>query len=226
MTLLAFDSIGGFSFGFEGGFGFCEKGEDSLGLGDAISRRASIFNALGPVPAWMRPLMAYLPFDDYYRSLGKAKSKLGGVAAEALRRRKVVGEPRQDIISFLLRSTDPDTKEPIPDKVILTEATGFIAAGSHSTAVTMTFFLDIVSRDRNIRHRLQKELDEAFPGDLPIDWTPSRAAAMELPLLMATIRESQRLFPTSAAGLERMTPPGGRTICGEFFPAGVSLFFS
>ncbi|KIV91821.1 hypothetical protein PV10_06318 [Exophiala mesophila] len=220
VTLLAFDSIGSFSFGLPGGFGFCERGVDHLNLGHAISSRASIFNALGTVPGWMRPLMAYLPFDNYYRSLGPIKFKLSGFAQDALKQRSMNDGDKRDVVSFLSGSKDPETGQTVPDDIVLTEATGFIAAGSHSTAVTMTLLLDTVARDVKVRRRLQAELDAAFPGKLPEDWIPSRRLASELPYFMATIRESQRVFPTSSTGLERVIPEGGRTICGEYLPEG------
>jgi len=167
--------------------------------------------------------MAYLPFDNYYRSLGPLKFKLSGFAQEALKQRTMSEDAKRDVVSFLTGSKDPDTGETIPDDIVLTEATGFIAAGSHSTAVTMTLLLDAVARNPKLRHRLQEELDAAFPGKLPEDWIPSRRLASELPYFMATIRESQRVFPTSSIGLERVVPEGGRLICGEYLPAGVWL---
>ncbi|KPI34745.1 Benzoate 4-monooxygenase [Cyphellophora attinorum] len=167
--------------------------------------------------------MAYLPIDNFYRSLGQAKSQLSSFAQASLKQRDHSDHATADVVSLLSGSKDPDTGETIDDDVILAEATGFIAAGSHSTAVTMTLFVDAVARNHNVRQRLQAELDAAFPGDLPADWVAPRGVAAALPYLMATIRESQRMFPTSSIGLERVIPEGGRTICGQRLPAGTLI---
>ena len=70
------------------------------------------------------------------------------------------------------------------------------------------------------------ELDEAFPGEQSGDWIASDKVVENLPLLVATLREVMRVRPTSATGLERVTPEGGRVIRGEYIPEGVSALLS
>jgi benzoate 4-monooxygenase len=86
----------------------------------------------------------------------------------------------------------------------------------------MANFIDFVSRDADLQHRIQQEIDMIFPGEPSDDWVPSDKRLNELPLLLATLREVMRFRPTSATGLERVTPQGGKTIAGQFIPAEVS----
>lgn len=86
----------------------------------------------------------------------------------------------------------------------------------------MTNFIDFVSRDADLQNRIQHEIDMIFPGEPSDDWVPSEKELNELSLLIATLREVMRFRPTSATGLERVTPQGGKTIAGQFIPADVS----
>lgn len=51
----------------------------------------------------------------------------------------------------------------------------------------------------------------------------SFATAQKLPYLQACIKESMRVLPPSAIGLQRVAPAGGVTIGDRTFPAGTIL---
>ncbi|KAG2419533.1 hypothetical protein HFD88_004329 [Aspergillus terreus] len=216
---LAFDVIGSFSFGQS--FGFSQKGYDAYGLIQTIDERGEVLNALGSTPSWLRPLMKYHPFDSFWKRGVNAKANLENFGRRAyLERKHSKFCDRQDLLSYLLAAKDPDTGNPLPEEEIIAESISFIVGGSDTTSSTMTNFIDYVSRDKMLLGRIHAELDAAYPGPLGPDWVADNDTAGTLSLLNATLREVMRLRPTSATGLERVTPKGGRTIGGSFIPEG------
>jgi benzoate 4-monooxygenase len=215
---LAFDVIGRFAFGSS--FGFIEKGEDSYNLIATIDTRGEVLNALGSLPSWIRPWMKYNYLDSFWSAGLCATANLENIGRAAYNRRKNNNKPEKDLLSFLFQAKDD--KESIEEQEIIAESISFIVGGSDTTSSTMTNFIDIVSRDPVLQKSLQAELDGAFPGRLEDNWVAPDKVVQVLPLLVATLREVKRIRPTSATGLERIVPEGGKTIAGVFLPAGVS----
>ncbi|KAF9765703.1 hypothetical protein IL306_001970 [Fusarium sp. DS 682] len=219
---LAFDVIASFAFGEP--FGFVERGRDDYGLIKIIDTRGEFMNALGSLSPLLRSLMKYNPFDPFWKSGFQASAGLAKIGREAFENRKASEDNScKDLLSFLFNAKDPDTKQPIPDDEIVAESISFIVGGSDTTSSTMTSFIDFVSRDADLQNRIQQEIDTLFPGEPPEDWVPNEKKLNDLWLLLATLREVMRFRPTSATGLERVTPRGGKTIAGQFIPGEVSL---
>ncbi|RLL95791.1 hypothetical protein CFD26_105006 [Aspergillus turcosus] len=217
-NFLAFDAIGDFAFGAP--FGFLDREEDHLDLIQAIDSRGEVLNALGHVPKPIRSLLKYFPFDTFWSQGLRGTKSLGIIGHKAYLKRKALQTQRKDILSFLFNAKDPETGGPLPEQEIIAESISFIVGGSDTTSTTMTNVVDIVSRRPEIQERLQKELDETFPGDDLSEWVADFASVEKLPVLNAVLRETMRVKPTSATGLERVTPEGGRSIAGKFIPAG------
>ncbi|EUC43620.1 hypothetical protein COCMIDRAFT_100407 [Bipolaris oryzae ATCC 44560] len=213
---LAFDIIGRFAFGSS--FGFIQKGKDPYNLIATIDSRGEVLNSLGSLPSWIRPWMKYNYFDPFWSAGLRARANLESIGREAYRRRKDHNHPEKDLLSFLFRAKDENGV--IEEHEIIAESISFIVGGSDTTSSTITNFIDIVSRDPPLQKMLQAELDEAFPGRQNDDWVAPDKVVQNLPLLVATLREVMRIRPTSATGLERIVPEGGKTIAGVFFPAG------
>lgn len=218
-NFLAFDVVASFAFGSP--FGFVETGEDTDGLIQIIDARGEFMNAIGSLSSILRPLMRYHPFDSFWRQGYKARAGLESIGREAYQRRKSSTGNRKDLMSYLLAATDPSTKKSIDEDEIIAESISFIVGGSDTTSSTMTNFIDFVSRDTKLQFLLQQELDFFFPGEPAEDWVPSERETSRLPLMVATLREVMRFRPTSATGLERITPTGGRTVVGQFIPSKV-----
>ena len=212
--------IGSFAFGKS--FGFTETGKDSYNLISTIDTRGEVLNALGTVPAWLRPYMKYNYFDTFWSSGLRATANMEKIGRSAYSNRKDSQDSRKDLLSFLFNAKDTDTKKNIPEAEIVAEAISFIVGGSDTTSSTMTNFIDIVSRDQKLQRQIQTELDKAFPGAQDEDWVAPDNIAGTLPYLNAALKEVMRVRPTSATGLERVTPPGGRIINEKFIPEGVS----
>ena len=216
---LAFDVIGRFAFGSS--FGFIEKGKDPYNLIATIDTRGEVLNALGSLPSWIRPWMKYNYFDSFWSAGLRATANLESIGRAAYNRRKNNTRPEKDLLSFLFHAKDE--KKSIEENEVIAESISFIVGGSDTTSSTITNFIDIVSRDPALQKMLQIELNEAFPGRQNDDWVAPDKVVQHLPVLIATLREVMRIRPTSATGLERIVPEGGRTIASVFFPAGVSL---
>ncbi|CAM1508707.1 Fc.00g055550.m01.CDS01 [Cosmosporella sp. VM-42] len=115
------------------------------------------------------------------------------------------------------------TRADISFNELLAECSGMINAGSDttSTALSNTVYLLSQQKHKHILERLRIELTpifEATPRSIPNFDSLSRA-----PFLRACIDETMRLRPSSAFGLPREVPEGGRWIAGQFVDQGVSV---
>lgn len=185
--------------------------------------RGEVLNALGSLHVYLRPLMKYNYFDSFWSAGLRATANLEGIGRQAYNQRKNNTESQRDLLSFLFQAKD--NKGSIGEQEIIAESISFIVGGSDTTSSTMTNYIDLISRDIKLQKRLQEELDIAYPGKQDVSWVPGDRVLQNLPLLNATLREVMRIRPTSATGLERVVPRGGKSIVGVYFPAGVSSFF-
>tara|TARA_R110002003_G_scaffold2702_1_gene24553 strand:+ start:5855 stop:6379 length:525 start_codon:yes stop_codon:yes gene_type:complete len=165
--------------------------------------------------------MRYNYFDSFWSAGLRATANLEGIGRRAYNHRKNNSEPQKDLLSFLFQAKD--SSGALGEEEILAESISFIVGGSDTTSSTMTNFIDFVSRDVELQKRLQIELDDAFQGKQGSEWVAADKVVQNLPLLNATLREVMRVRPTSATGLERVVPSGGKSIAGDYFPAGVRL---
>ena len=167
--------------------------------------------------------MKYMPFDQFWRQMAPTGATLQDLAVTSYRERRASrNTDRKDMLSYML-SAKSENGQSLSECMILEESTSLIAGGSDSTAATLVHFVDLVSHDRLIEARLQKELDEAFPGTLEDAWVPLEAQTAKLSLLNATLKEVLRIRPTLAAGLERVTSKEGMVSSKYHIPAGVSI---
>ncbi|KAJ9130836.1 Cytochrome P450 [Pleurostoma richardsiae] len=96
------------------------------------------------------------------------------------------------------------------------EASGFIVAGSGTTAVTLTYLVwDVLSRPK-----VQEQLEEELAG---LAQCYSDADLDSLPYLSAVIEETLRLHGAAPGALPRRTPKGGATLAGYYIPEDVTV---
>jgi benzoate 4-monooxygenase len=166
----------------------------------------------------VREFIKKFPLDPFWSQGMRGTQALAAIGTKAyFKRRDQATSSRKDLLSLLFNAKDPDTGNALEEKEIIAESISFIVGGSDTTSTSMSNVVDIVSRDEGIQWRLQEELDGAFPGEMAADWVPEFKAIENLPVLNAVVRETMRVRPTSATGLERVTPKGARWLQGGFF---------
>ncbi|KAJ3334879.1 hypothetical protein HDU93_007123, partial [Gonapodya sp. JEL0774] len=223
---MAFDIIGETAFGAS--FGMVETGHHPL-----LAARRAIFRF-----AIMKLMFPILSFIDYRllpirKSVDLQRSSLEKVYTDriALNGR---GERRDDILQMLLDYRDPETGGKLTPPEIATTTSIFNAAGSETTANSMTWVTYFLVKYPSVMAKLQRELDAAFPDGLTEQL--ELAKLKSLPYLDAVIKEAMRMRPV-APGIAREAPedtvftvhgPDGNQ-SQVFLPAGTLIevsFFS
>ncbi|NNM71458.1 cytochrome P450 [Enterovirga aerilata] len=164
---------------------------DPDALGRAITR---YFDAIGPVdpldvfglPDWLprigriraRPALRF--FDEIVTELIEARRRLlaSGRAAP------------EDLLTLLLKATDPETGQGLTDLEVRANIVTFIGAGHETTANALSWSLFLLSGAPEVRARVEREVETAF-ADGP-DAPPSLD---RLAFTRAVVDEAMRLYP-------------------------------
>ncbi|KAE8440788.1 hypothetical protein EG329_006566 [Mollisiaceae sp. DMI_Dod_QoI] len=116
--------------------------------------------------------------------------------------------------------------EATPDKMSKDDLFGIsianIAAGSETTAITLSAIFYHLLEHPTSYQRLQQEIDAACTTGL-IDDPITFRQALNLPYLQAVIKEALRLHPAVGLGLQRCVPAGGAILNGRMFPEGTTV---
>lgn len=127
-----------------------------------------------------------------------------------------------DLLSKFAQATH-DHPEFMNDTRILTSCVSMVFAGSETTAISLSSVFYFLLKHPRVYKKLMKELDDAV-ADGSIESrdnkTVSWAESQKLPYLDAVIQESFRVHPAAGLILERIVPPQGIDILGEFIPGG------
>ena len=109
------------------------------------------------------------------------------------------------------------------DTQVLASCTSMVFAGSETTAISLSSVFYFLLKHPHVYKKLMQELDEAVANgtieareNKSISWSESQ----KLPYLDAVIQESFRLHPAAGLILERIVPPQGMDILGNFIPGG------
>jgi cytochrome P450 len=95
-----------------------------------------------------------------------------------------------------------------------------IAAGSDTTAISLSSFFYYILRSPEAFSELRKEVDSVMrgkPKGEPLNYNESR----QMVYMQACIKEALRLHPATGYPLLRVVPKGGVSLAGQFFPEGV-----
>ncbi|KAI1380425.1 cytochrome P450 [Hypoxylon crocopeplum] len=202
---------------FSESLGFMQKGSDMDGILAAVMAR---FDHWG---RW-----AAMPTADYILNKGPlaARFKKGGdsplarVGLAKLQARKTTLDQikRQDLCQKFLEG-----QAKYPEDVSQDEVLGIImstiGAGADTTAGTLAYTLFLLAKCPAAKEKLQQELDEALRTGA-LNKLPKWTEANKLPYLEAVLKESMRILPIAAWGLDRVVPAEGATIAGKFIPSG------
>lgn len=95
-----------------------------------------------------------------------------------------------------------------------------IAAGSDTTAISVSSIIYYLLKAPSALRSLRREIDDAAERGIISD-PVTFAEAQRLPYLQAVIKEALRIHPVTDSPLWRVVPAGGANIAGRDFPEGV-----
>ncbi|TKX18291.1 Cytochrome P450-like protein 12 [Elsinoe australis] len=161
---------------------------------------------------WLRPVFFLMPIPRLQYAL-QAEQRVQSYGLSAVRSAKSGTISKQNVFSRLIAASDSEKADALSEYQIAFEAAGFTVAGSGTTAVTLTYLVWAVLKDRAIQQRLEEEVTQLQ--------APLRDAQLEkLPYLNAVIDETLRLYGAAPGNLPRTAPVGGATLGGYFIPEG------
>ena len=96
-----------------------------------------------------------------------------------------------------------------------------IAAGSDTTAISLSSVIYFLHKYPSTLKELRRELDAAEANGRISDPITFKEA-QDLPYLKAVILEGLRIHPAVGQPMVRVVPDGGAKIAGHYFPPGVS----
>lgn len=216
----AFDVIGEITFGSR--FGFLDMGEDKEGVFNAIDRRGSYSTFVGIFPWIHKYLYPRLPTTGgpgyvYNYTLRQIENR----QRELKDPENKDGEGPPDIMTKILLAHEAD-----PGKMtktdLITMCQSNIAAGSDTTAITLSAILYNLVKYPNTFNKLREEIDLAEKeGNIsnPITFKE----AQTLPYLQAVIKEALRVHSATGFPMPRVVPSEGVTIASHFFPPGSTV---
>ncbi|KAL4925300.1 cytochrome P450 [Aspergillus undulatus] len=127
---------------------------------------------------------------------------------------------RSDLLSKLFRVRD--AKEDFDILGVQSESVAAIFAGSDTTSITFRAVFYYLMKHPDAYEKLLEEIDQADRGGR-LSRCVQYNEALQLPYLVACIKEAIRMHPSVALGLPRYVPAGGRVIAGQFLPAGTTV---
>lgn len=128
---------------------------------------------------------------------------------------------RGDLLTMFLESQREDQSGFFDDSRILTMTTSIALAGSDTTAISLSAVFYYLLRNPGALEKLRREVEEAVESGVIADAEVfSWADAQKLPYLDACVKETFRIHPAISLNLERVTPPEGMDIAGEYIPGG------
>ncbi|KAF2732787.1 cytochrome P450 [Polyplosphaeria fusca] len=136
-------------------------------------------------------------------------------AYKVLRHRKKNPPEERDIISWLLDPKDEDI--PLNRNA---DARVMIAAGTDTTASTLTWLIYELCRNPQIQSRLYKDVLRVAGDKIFLDIDD----IVDLPYLDDVINEGLRLHPAVCTGVPRVTPPEGLKIGNTMIPGNVNTW--
>ncbi|KAK8221457.1 cytochrome P450 [Phyllosticta capitalensis] len=199
----------------------------------------------GQLP-WLVPYvnkyLGYLPI-PYLQHVIRGRGKLRQMAIDCVNARLGNPDPtRRDLLAKLIEEYQRGVKSGGSEDGVLdiadvqTEAFGFIIAGSHTTATTITFLFWHLLHNPAVFEKLEQEVLSQVPASpaeatLPDDQGADAAAAACAPYsatthlryLSATVTETHRISPVFTMPLMRVVPAGGARIGPSHFPSGVDV---
>lgn len=225
LQFYAFDVVGEITFASK--LGFLEKGQDVDGMMKAIEGMLAYAALCGQVPEYHQVLFGN-PLFTFLMPAMETWNQVLLFTLKAINSRGLIKEDGEllnadeggrDMLSRWahVKSSDPDK---ISTRDIVVHLTGNVFTGSDTTAIALRAIIYFLCRHPSAMKRAVQEIDKADrQGDLsqPISYKETKSS---LPYIGAVVKESMRLHPSVGLLMERLTPPQGATICGQYIPGG------
>ncbi|EMD60387.1 hypothetical protein GGP41_000714 [Bipolaris sorokiniana] len=235
LQYFAFDVIGELTWSKR--LGFVEGNKDVDGIIGFLGQFLDYVAPIGQMPIldrflWRNPILLFaqrIGLDKRVHPVTLFALKRSSERANQVEKIKRFGlsdderaNPRGiDLLSkFAQASHDHEFMD---DNRILSTCTSMIFAGSETTALSLSSVFYFLIKNPHAYAKLMRELDTAVADGIiesRPDKTVSWSETQKLPYLDAVIQESFRLHPGPGLLLERIVPPQGMQINGEFIPGG------
>ncbi|MBO0794350.1 MAG: cytochrome P450, partial [Ktedonobacteraceae bacterium] len=125
-----------------------------------------------------------------HRQFRAAIQQMDEMVFDIIRQHRQQHHHDHDLLSMLLSAVDEETGKGMSDQQIHDEVITFLAAGSETTACTLTWMWYLLSQHPTVEQRLLAELNETLAGAPPtVDDLP------RLPYARMIIDETLRLYP-------------------------------
>ncbi|KAL4881805.1 cytochrome P450 [Aspergillus karnatakaensis] len=213
--------------------GFIDRWEDVDGIIAWLDKIFQYMAPIGQMPILDRffvknPVLILLnKYGFIDNSSGTARFSKARMAErlQELEDRKAAGldaiQNRGDLLTMFLQSQREDKTGFFDDSRILTMTTSIALAGSDTTAISLSAVFYHLFRNPRCLQKLRQEVEDAVKSGLIQDSEIlSWADAQKLPYLDACIKETFRIHPAISLNLERVTPPEGLEINGDYIPGG------
>ncbi|EDU46193.1 CypX Cytochrome P450 [Pyrenophora tritici-repentis] len=217
MQYYAFDVIGEITVGSR--FGLMEDGGDKSGIVEAIDESMTYAAIIGLIPEWhwwIGMTMDKLRLEPGFRKILNfvnlhVDSRVSG--------RTKSPEDRSDFLDKMLPMEREGKATRFHTRQVASQN---IAAGSDTTAISLSAIIAYLAMHPNTLAVLRHELDEATAAGTLSD-PATFQEAQKLPYLQAVIMEALRVHPAVGAPMTRVVGPQGLVVAGQFFPPGTEV---
>ena len=127
-------------------------------------------------------------------------ARLDEVVYRMIRERRASGGDAGDLLSMLLLAQDQDDGSVMTDKQVRDEAMTILLAGHETSANALAWSLYLLARHRDVRARLEDEVDRELGGR-----SPDLASLARLPYTLQVFKEAMRLYPPAYMVVRRAT---------------------
>ncbi len=146
----------------------------------------------------------------------RAARQLREAVSAIIARRRTEGGDGRDLLGRLLAARHPDTGEPMPDNLIVSNLLTLLEAGHETTAKALTWTLYLLARAPDWQDRVFDEV-RGVAGDAPI--TADMLA--RLPVTQRVVKEAMRLYPPAPVMARQAAEP--ITLGAHRLPAGSQI---
>ncbi|KAF4334974.1 cytochrome P450 monooxygenase [Fusarium beomiforme] len=237
LQFYAFDVIGEITYSKR--HGFIEKNEDVEGIVAYLGKLFLYVAPIGQIPFLdllflKNPIYLKLSqwglFDSTFPVARFARARMAerlipelNSDGDSLPTSSLKKQPLgQDLLSKFIAAREA-RPEFMTDTLVQTMAVSMAFAGSETTAITLSAVFYYLLRNPECYQKLKKELDDAAKAGVFSDHETGLvtfAEAQKLPYLNACVQEAFRVHPAPGLPLERIVPPQGVEIGGEYIKGG------